>query len=71
VSGHLKLATGLRRGHLVLAGVWLILAIPTVLWWHDSVVWVALCSLYANAGLHVSSYMGARAERAACPDKQE
>jgi preprotein translocase subunit SecG len=55
----------LRRSHVVLAAVWMLLTIPTVLWWHDSVLWVAFASLYANALTHVSSYMGGRAEKAA------
>jgi hypothetical protein len=29
--------------------LWLLLGIPTVLWWKESVLWVALMSIYANA----------------------
>lgn len=40
------------RGHLVLHRVlqwtWAILAIPTLLWWRESIIWVAFMSLYAN-----------------------
>jgi hypothetical protein len=28
----------LRRFHAVLTVVWLILTVPTVVWWHDSVL---------------------------------
>lgn len=51
--------------HLVLAGGWALLAVPTALWWKDSVLWVALCSLYANAGFHIGAWQGTRAEREA------
>jgi hypothetical protein len=57
-------ARRLGRLHLVGAAVWALLAIPTVLWWKDSVLWVAFCSLYANAGYHVTAYGASRAERA-------
>jgi hypothetical protein len=53
------------RLHLTLAAIWAVLIIPTWIWWHDSVLWVAFCSLYANAGLHIGAYQGARAESAA------
>jgi MFS-type transporter involved in bile tolerance (Atg22 family) len=55
----------IRRLHLVMACVWLILAVPTILWWKDSVLWVAILSLYANFAAEASGYQGARAEQAA------
>jgi hypothetical protein len=51
--------------HLIASGVWAALAIPTVIWWSDSVLWVAFCSLYANAGFHIGAWQAARAEREA------
>jgi hypothetical protein len=54
--------------HLGLAAAWALLAVPTALWWKDSVLWVALCSLYANAWLHVGAWQGTRAEKAASED---
>jgi hypothetical protein len=53
----------MARLHLCLAVVWALLAIPTLLWWHDSVLWVALVSLYANAVGHLAAFQAARAER--------
>lgn len=38
----------LANRHLILGWVWVILAIPAVLWWKDSVLFVILISLYAN-----------------------
>lgn len=59
MAGHAKL---LRRAHLVMAGVWALLAVPTVLWWSESVLWVAFLSLYANFAAEIASYQAGRAE---------
>lgn len=53
------------RSHLLLMIVWVLLAIPTVLWWRDSVLWVAIMSLYANFSTHWGAFQAARAEEAA------
>lgn len=47
----------LRHAHAVLTLVWLLLAIPSVIWWKDSV--------YANVVGHASGWQASRAERAA------
>lgn len=39
----------LARRHLILGWVWIVLAVPALLWWKDSVLFVILLSLYANA----------------------
>jgi hypothetical protein len=51
--------------HLVMTIVWALLIPPTLLWWRDSILWVALMSLYANLIGHWSAYQAARAEHAA------
>lgn len=43
-----------RKAHLAAAAVWTVLVIPTLLWWHDSILWVAFMSLYANVGVHLA-----------------
>lgn len=48
-----------RHLHLGLAGVWLLLVIPTLLWFRESVLWVAFMSLYANFVGHWSAYQAA------------
>lgn len=58
------MAQHLRRFHLVMMLVWAVLAIPTVLVWKESVLWVAVMSLYANFVGHWSAYDAARAEAA-------
>lgn len=57
-----RMATRLARIHLALTVVWILLIIPTLLWWHDSILWVASISVYANVAAHASGYQGARAE---------
>lgn len=52
------------RIHLILAGVWAALLAPTLLWWKQSILWVAAMSLYANFVGHLSAYNAARAEEA-------
>jgi hypothetical protein len=54
--------TFLRRYHLVMMAVWPALAVPAVLWWKDSIVFVILLSLYANFAGDFSGYQAARAE---------
>jgi len=50
--------------HLGLTVVWACLAVPTVIWWSESILWVALISVYANVAAHWSAYQGSRAEEA-------
>jgi hypothetical protein len=44
-----------------MAGGWALLAVPTVIWWSESVPWVAFLRLYANFAAEIASYQ-ARAE---------
>lgn len=55
-------ARGWRRLHLGATAAWAIAAVPTVLVWPTSVLWVGLASCYANAVGHFSAYQAARAE---------
>jgi predicted ferric reductase len=51
-----------RTFHRVMTMVWVILLIPTLIWWRDSVLWVAVMSIWANVVGHWSAYQAARAE---------
>lgn len=51
--------------HLISAAAWVVLAIPSVLWWKNSVLWVIIISIYANVVGHLSGYTAARADEAA------
>lgn len=49
----------IKRCHLVAAVMWVGLAIPSLIWWKDSVLWVILISIYANIVGHLSGYSSA------------
>ncbi|WP_040247249.1 hypothetical protein [Klebsiella pneumoniae] len=55
----------IKRCHLVAAVMWVGLAIPSLIWWKDSVLWAILISIYANIVGHLSGYSAARADQAA------
>lgn len=56
-------ARGLKKFHLYGLMFWGILIIPTVLWWKNSVAFIAFASIYANIVGHAAAYQGARAEQ--------
>jgi hypothetical protein len=51
-----------KRFHACATLTWLTLAIPTVIVWKDSILWVALMSVWANIAAHWAAYQGAAAE---------
>lgn len=55
----------LARFHLWAMFIWALLGVPTVIWWKQSILWVAFMSLWANVASHFSAWDGARAEAAA------
>jgi hypothetical protein len=50
------------RLHLFAAIVYCLLAIPTVLWWSNSVLLVLVISLETAAATHAGAYLAARAK---------
>lgn len=50
----------LANRHLVMAAVWAVLVVPTILWWKDSILWVAFMSLYANFEASLAAYHAKR-----------
>ena len=44
----------------VCAGLWVLFAVPTLLWWRDSVALVLAISIYANVVGHLSAVEAAR-----------
>lgn len=64
-------ASFMEKFHLGMIVVWLLLAIPSILWWKTSVLWVIILSLYANIVGHLSGYSGARAEKEAHNNNKE
>lgn len=55
-------AAQLRGFHLTMMTVWAVLLIPTIMFWSQAILWLAIMSLYANFIGHFSAYQGARAE---------
>lgn len=51
-----------RHLHLALGILWVLLLVPTILWWKDSILWVLVISVYANIVGHWSAYQAVRAE---------
>jgi len=45
-----------EHNHLVQGYIWILLGIPTIIWWKESVLWVALMSIYANAEASFSAH---------------
>lgn len=61
-------AKRLAKFHLILALVWAMLTIPTLLWWKNSILWVSLMSIYAIVVSHLAAYSAAmRKKRPAMP----
>ncbi len=58
-----KLKGNMRKLHLTLMFLWTGLIIPTLLYWRDSILWVAFMSLYANIVGHWAAYQATRAEK--------
>lgn len=48
--------------HAAAVVVWLLLAIPTMLWWRSSVTWIVWMSLYAIVASHASAWQASRTE---------
>lgn len=51
-----------RRLHLLLVALWVVLMLPTLTIWKDSIWWIGFISVYANISTHWSAYQAARAE---------
>ncbi len=49
-----------KRRHLYMAWLWLLLAIPALVWWKESVLFVILLSLYANIEASLSAHNAQR-----------
>lgn len=52
----------MRRMNLALFFVWIVLIIPTVVFWRNSILWIALMSVYAIVVSHWGGYQASRAE---------
>lgn len=57
-------ARWLRRFHAGATVVWIGLITPTLIWWRESILWIALMSIWANIAAHAAAWAGSRAEEA-------
>lgn len=48
--------------HKIMTMIWIMLAIPSLMWWKDALVWVIIMSLWANVVGHWSAFQASRAE---------
>jgi hypothetical protein len=54
--------------HLILPWMWVLLIVPTIFWWKESILFIGIVSVYANVVSHWTAYQAARAEKAANND---
>lgn len=59
-----------RNFHGAATIVWILLIIPTILWWRDSIVWIVFMSLWANIASHHAGYVAGRGEVQAAKDRK-
>ncbi|QGF20279.1 hypothetical protein SEA_SIXAMA_100 [Gordonia phage Sixama] len=57
-----------KNNHLIIAGVWLLLAIPAFTIWKESILFVIAMSLYANIEASLSAHQAKKADRHANKD---
>jgi hypothetical protein len=60
-----------RQVHLALLFTWVVLLIPTIIWWRDSILWIAFMSLYAIITSHWGAYEAAKAKDIAEAAREE
>lgn len=58
----MTLAKILKWFHLCMMLVWVCLAVPGILWWRESILFVIILSIYANVAGEFAAYQAARAE---------
>lgn len=51
-----------KHFHGVMTIVWIILIVPSMLWWKDALPWIVFMSVWANVGTHFGAWQAARAE---------
>jgi hypothetical protein len=64
MKGNTTTAVKLARFNLTMSFVWIVLTVPSLLFWKNSILWVIVISLWANIVGHFSAYIAARSEAA-------
>lgn len=62
MTDNLAMAKAIRRFNKYATILWLILGIPTFLWWQESLIWVVAMSWWANVASHFAAWIAGRAE---------
>ena len=44
--------------------LWIVLLIPSILWWKDSILWVIIMSWWANVSASAAAFLAAHGEKA-------
>lgn len=55
-------AQNLATFHFYMTCAWVILIVPSVLWWSQSVKWIVIMSVWANVAGHFSAWQASRGE---------
>lgn len=69
--GHVKrrtlnrVETGMLWFNLASTLIWALLIVPTLLWWRESILWIALMSVWANFAASLAALVSALAAREA------
>lgn len=58
----------MRKFHAAAVVVWVLLIPPTLFWWKESILWVAMMSIWANIASHWSAFQATGAEQEANND---
>lgn len=58
-------AARLRRLNAAATVTWLLMTVPTMVWWRQSIAWVSFMSIYAIVVSHYTAWQASRAEVAA------
>lgn len=61
-------ATFAHHFHAAATVAWIMLVIPSVLWWKESIPWIVFMSVWANVVGHWSSYQATAAQLEAKDD---
>lgn len=49
-----------RRLHAFLMVFWAVMLVPTLFWWKESILWIAIVSIYANFVGHWDGFEAAK-----------
>lgn len=53
----------MAKFHAVMTILWMLLLIPSLIWWKESVLWVIVMSLWANVASHWAGFQASQGEK--------